>query len=138
MGKLNGRKVLVRGNHDKRAKQLMNVGFDFVCEEMIYFIANERVTVSHFPFKPTLWRQIKWHCYIKWLAKARGHKTYRLNYMERRPENKGQFLIHGHTHSDKVVDGRMIHVGVDAHNYEPVSLNKIANIISDIKRKEKK
>ena len=70
--------------------------------------------------------------------KLRGQKTHGLKYKDRRPKNHGQFLLHGHTHSKEIVKGRMIHVGVYAHGFTPVSLNKIAQIITDIKEAEKK
>ena len=48
-------------------------------------------------------------------------------------EDDGNFLIHGHTHSKRRVNGRQIHVGVDAWGYEPVPVGKIAEIITQIK-----
>jgi len=138
MGKLNGRKILVRGNHDLKNKQMMNMGFDFCTDELVYEIAGERVTVSHYPFLPSFWENVKWHCFYKWRMKLRGQKTHELRYKERRPKNYGQFLIHGHTHNKDRVKGRMIHAGVDAWGDTPVNLNKMAQIITDIKECEKK
>lgn len=136
---LNGYKILVRGNHDQKPRQMNSMGFDFVCEEMVLYIANERVTVSHYPFRAPLWKHTYYnvrHAIFKFLG-IKG-KSWRLSkrFYSRRPDDKGQFLIHGHTHSKEKVRGRMIHVGMDAWKYEPVPMHEIANIISDIKRKE--
>ena len=59
MNRLNGTKILVRGNHDLKNKQMMNAGFDWSCDEMVLEIAKERVTISHYPFRHTKWRRFK-------------------------------------------------------------------------------
>jgi calcineurin-like phosphoesterase family protein len=52
-------------------------------------------------------------------------------YLEHRPIDSGQWLVHGHTHSTERIVDRMIHVGVDAWNYHPVSLDTIRGLIND-------
>jgi calcineurin-like phosphoesterase family protein len=57
-------------------------------------------------------------------------------FTEIRPVDRGMILLHGHTHSDKVVSRSkkgtlQIHVGVDSHNYTPVSEETIAQIIKE-------
>jgi len=42
-----------------------------------------------------------------------------------RPQNKGQFLIHGHVHNNWRFKDNMINVGVDVWDYFPVSFNYI-------------
>jgi len=157
MNRLNGRKVLVRGNHDLKNKQMMNIGFEISVDEMIYSISNERVLICHYPFRISRWLH-EFYNFRSKICRKFGIKKFwsnDLRFYKRRPKNEGQFLIHGHTH-DKVkyknntdllsrflfklgfksFRKRMIHVGVDAWNYEPVSLNKIANIIDEIKENE--
>lgn len=46
-----------------------------------------------------------------------------------KPVDQGKWLLHGHTHVKEQVRGRMIHVGVDAWNFTPVSLDQIKKII---------
>lgn len=47
---LPGRKLLVRGNHDKRRDiEYLKLGFDFVCENMTFDFDNLRVLFSHKP-----------------------------------------------------------------------------------------
>ena len=137
---LNGRKILVRGNHDRKPREMNAMGFDFVCEEMILSIANERVTVSHYPFRASILRHKYFnlrHILFKFFNIKRKSWKIKDKFYYRRPKNNGQFLIHGHTHSSIKTMGRAIHVGMDAWNYEPVSMSEIGNIISEIKLEEK-
>ena len=115
------RKILVLGNHDKSASQMMNIGFDFACHEMVRYIQGERVVISHYPYAPKV---------------TKGLEKHDLRYLDRRPIDNGGFLLHGHTHSTEQVNGRSIHVGIDAWNMMPVSENKIASIINNIKKGE--
>lgn len=135
---LNGKKMLVRGNHDRKPREMNAMGFDFVCEEMVVFVANERVTISHYPFRAPRWKHEYFnirHKIFKFF-KIKGSWSIDNRFYQRRPENKGQFLIHGHTHSKEKVRGRMIHVGMDAWNYEPVPVGEIGNLITEIKMRE--
>lgn len=43
----------------------------------------------------------------------------------------GAWLLHGHIHNSQQLAGRAIHVGVDAWNLSPVSLNVIAKFIHE-------
>lgn len=136
MDSLNGRKILVRGNHDRKPREMNAMGFDFVCEQMEVLIGNERVTVSHYPFRIPRHKHL-WYVFKNKIAKFFGVKgTWVDKYYYRRPKDEGQFLIHGHTHDKIQVKGRMIHVGMDAWNFEPVPLGQIGNLISEIKRSE--
>lgn len=136
LSQMNGRKVLVRGNHDQKPRQMMNAGYEICVEQMEFIIANERVLVSHYPYRmeANLMRYLK--------IKKKVHKLLGLRpvffekYHERRPIDEGKFLIHGHTHDVGQTKNRMIHVGVDAWDYKPVNVQKIANMIQEIKRNE--
>jgi len=45
--------------------------------------------------------------------------------------NPDRILLHGHTHSTEKIQGRnMIHVGVDAWNYYPVSMDQILQLLA--------
>jgi len=46
-----------------------------------------------------------------------------------KPKDDGRWLLHGHTHSLVKHRGRMIHVGVDAWDCAPVSVDQVAEII---------
>jgi calcineurin-like phosphoesterase family protein len=140
MDSLNGTKILVRGNHDRKTRDMYAMGFSFVCEEMTMAIANERVSVSHFPFRASIWTHWFYnlrHKLFTFLG-IKG-KSWKLDkrYYERRPKNHGQFLIHGHTHSEEKVRDRMLHVGWDAWK-SPVSVGEIGNLITKIRGDQNK
>jgi len=111
MDRLNGRKILVLGNHDRSAGSMAGIGFDIVMNEFVMVVGGRVVRVCHYPY-------------------ARQTKDER--YLDRRPEKiKGELLIHGHTHSHETVNGTSIHVGVDSWNYRPALMNEIESIINE-------
>lgn len=138
LGRMKGKKVLVRGNHDFEARIMMNAGFEICVDEMIMTIAGEKVTISHYPFrmKPWLSRWVKTKALVKKGLRWLGIETtpiYFEKYHHKRPVDKGQFLIHGHTHSKHKINGRAIHVGIDAWDYKPVNIQEISNMIAKVK-----
>jgi calcineurin-like phosphoesterase family protein len=113
--KLNGTKIAVIGNHDPKQGTLLNMGFQLAVNQLSMCIRGHKVLVSHYPFKPSLLKY--------WSNKFKGLD---IRYQDRRHKDDGKtFLIHGHTHSAKKLDGRALHVGVDAWNYTPVSMKLI-------------
>lgn len=108
--RLPGRKLLVRGNHDGTVGACLDLGFDVVCDFMHLRIAGHKVTVSHYP--PT-------------------GATADARYPERRPPNpqRGEFVLHGHTHEKARRVGRRLHVGVDAWGFAPATLSEIEALI---------
>ena len=140
VSQLNGeRKILVIGNHDKDPRAMMNLGFDFVVSEMSMKIADETVLFSHYPFRmgSILYQWVKFKSRVFKLLNKIGIKVRRISperYHNKRPVDRGQFLIHGHTHNSNKINGRAIHVGVDAWNYKPVNIQQISNLISQVKK----
>ena len=115
--KLNGHKVLVRGNHDGSAAKMARLGFSMVVDEAVTHIAGERVRMSHFP--PAHYHDPRYPGTNK-------------RYLDRRPKlNKGEWLVHGHTHNKERVRGKCIHVGVDAWGLGPAPGAEIAALIRD-------
>ena len=113
---LNGRKILIAGNHDKHGDYAyIKAGFEHVFHEARIKIAGRYVNLSHFPYAPKL---------------IEGVPPYELRYMDRRPHDDGRWLLHGHTHSSEKLRGRQIHIGVDAWNYKPVPIEEIESIIA--------
>lgn len=140
LSRLNGnRKILIFGNHDRERHKMMNLGFALVVDEMVMTIAGEKVHFSHYPFRMNEWL-------FKWVKiKAAVSKALRWcgiptkpiffeKYHDRRPIDKGQFLIHGHCHSKHKINGRAIHIGVDARKFRPVNIQEISNEIAEIKK----
>jgi calcineurin-like phosphoesterase family protein len=126
--RLKGKKIKIYGNHDKKkyANWYRRLGYIDCYDELIMTIANERVMLNHFPYRPTLWRSI-----VSW-CKCNADLKYR----DKRPLNKGGFLLSGHTHQTDRVRGRNICVCVEAWDYRPVSIREIEQIIQDVKRSE--
>lgn len=138
LSKLNGRKVLVRGNHDQKPRAMMNAGFTICVEEIVMTIANERVLISHYPFAMPEWKHKYFVLRCK-IQKLFGKKTRWIEkFHDRRPVDRGQFLIHGHTHSIEKIKGKMINVGWTAWDWKPVNIQEIATIISRIREQEKR
>lgn len=103
--------VLIRGNHDHSGR-IKGVGFADVHNELDIQLGNYIVTMSHYPF--------------------RGDHTAIERYLDRRPKDVGQWLLHGHTHSKERINRaeRMIHVGVEAWQYSPISEEDVIRMIN--------
>jgi calcineurin-like phosphoesterase family protein len=129
--RLNGYKILVEGNHDRRfmamqqgkaekaereRERYLNAGFDEVHDNLRIagFGDNEPVALSHFPYT--------------------GDHFDGDRFEHARQEDNGLPIVHGHTHSDRAISysakGTLqIHVGVDTWNFAPVSYERITQII---------
>ena len=131
--KLNGRKILISGNHDhihpshrssktiekyeNTLRKYIQAGWNIISNSDTITIGSQEVLLNHFPWK---------HVEDKNEHKEKFGK-YRL-------EDNGLFLLHGHIHSNEQtgLDKRMIDVGVDANNFTPISIDKIKEIINGI------
>jgi calcineurin-like phosphoesterase family protein len=110
MGRLNGHKIMIRGNHDKSKVN----DFPVVLESALMYIAGQRVVLSHYPYGVEI---------------VEGMREDR--FLDRRPPEKGLWLIHGHCHEKwKIkVDTKEINVGVDVWDFYPVSKRTLEGII---------
>jgi calcineurin-like phosphoesterase family protein len=120
MTRLNGTKILVKGNHDMSANTMYKIGFDFVCEQARIKIGKTYVNLSHYSYKRNPWN----HWFLRLF-----NKKYRSKLHFRKLRDDGEWLCHGHSHSKEKLKDKMIHVGVDAWNYYPVSFPEISAII---------
>lgn len=116
--RLNGTKILVKGNHDHyKDGQYNRLGFT-VFHEIKMKISGKIVRLSHYPYA------------LPWYKRLFAFKS-ELRFMDRRPpEIKGEFLLHGHTHMKDKKIGNRIHVGIDAWNYRPVKITEIESLIN--------
>ncbi len=117
-----GRKILVPGNHDRcwnqgklgwkgQEQRYLDAGFDRIIHGPAQArVGSVEVTVSHLPFV--------------------GDSQADDRYLGARPEDKGQWLIHGHVHEKWRQRGKMINVGVDAWGGKPVSEHTLATMIT--------
>lgn len=113
MGRLNGYKLLINGNHDKNIKTMVECGFDLVTHQVSIYIAGHTCRCCHYPY-----------------AGVEHNKGIDDRYLERRPERrKGELLIHGHTHINRKINNNMIHVGVDAWDFRPVLYDEMVQLI---------
>ncbi|MBV7703548.1 metallophosphoesterase [Nocardia nova] len=127
MSRRPGVKHLVAGNHDgchpmrSRAHHWQRIYlevFASVQQSAVRKIDGHRVLLSHFPFH----------------GAADGDHTAENRFEEWRlpatGDNAGRWLLHGHTHSSVRIRGRMIHVGLDAHELAPVPLEWVRRVIA--------
>lgn len=136
--RLNGTKILIRGNHDKGVEACYNVGFDVVLNSASLMIENELVTMTHCPLRG-LFREDT--------STMKGNQVGELWHGEKRhPEFSidgfGQFHLSGHIHApnggkSQVKLGRQWDVGVVGNNYRPVHISNVASWISKTKFLEK-
>jgi len=121
VSELNGRKLLVAGNHDRCwtghghkaegwTERYLDAGFAEVHQGQVDLgVGDKTVIACHFPY--------------------RGDSHDRDRYTEHRPLDRGQWLLHGHVHERWRQWGRMINVGVDVWGYRPVSEQAIAELV---------
>ncbi|MDQ2754279.1 MAG: metallophosphoesterase [Actinomycetota bacterium] len=119
---LHGHKTLVPGNHDRPwsghskgvdrwRSTYLEAGFDeIVAGPITTTIGSVEVLVDHFPY--------------------RGDSRDEDRYVERRPVDRGGWLLHGHVHERWRQNGRQINVGVDAWAGRPVSDDEVAALLS--------
>lgn len=117
LASMHGRKILVRGNHDKSAAAMARVGFDVVVDSATLELSGHTVRVSHYPYRS----QAHPGDFEK-VTKAG------LEFPVRRP---GEALIHGHKHSTNRREGRAVHVGVDAWDYYPASRYVVMELVRE-------
>lgn len=117
-----GTKHLIAGNHDsvhpmhtdahKALPTYLEV-FASVAQSARRKIAGHDVLLCHFPYpQPT------------------GPEDFGPRYDQWRLPKLGSCLLHGHTHNPIRVGEQSIHVGLDAWNLTPVSINAIVQMLS--------
>jgi calcineurin-like phosphoesterase family protein len=131
ISKMNGTKVLILGNHDKKQNAMYALGFDVVLYNASIMIQGQLVTMTHCPLRGLYREDVtgmkgatdgeNWH-----------GESRQLNYSI---DNHGQFHLHGHVHSpnsgkSKRIEGRQMDVGVVANNYTPVSISQVESWIT--------
>lgn len=122
---LPGTKHLIVGNHDachpmhRSAHKWQSTYLKTFASVQTFAkrkIAGRFVLLSHFPYE-----------------EDRGEPRY----TQYRLVNQGQWLLHGHTHSSRVMtSSREIHVGVDAWDLTPVSLHQIERLMMEQMKEE--
>ncbi len=108
--RLNGRKCLIIGNHDRKYKPHRWIEFGF---ESAYYSANfeDIFSLSHFPWK--------------------GHEHDERTFSWQLERRANHILLHGHVHKGWKLHKGMLNVGVDVWDYKPVSLEEINQYLKD-------
>ena len=116
LGKMNGRKFLIVGNHDQGDGVMAAMGFELVMKEAVMDIAGITCRINHYPYEG-----------------PRGYDKY----ATRRPRrNQGEILLHGHSHSTEKITGRQsISVGVDAWDFGPALYSEVAKLVLELNRR---
>jgi len=110
MAQLNGRKLLIKGNHDKSDRTMVPLGFELIIRECTTVIAGRICRINHYPYE--------------------GTPEASPRFLDRRPgRKKGEILLHGHTHSDRRVFENQVHLGVDSWDYRPVLYEEVEALI---------
>lgn len=112
---LRGTKILVRGNHDKATARtyIEKGGFSSVLDSAFLTIngSGRQLQLCHFPF----------------VGDSREDDRYR----DRRPVDKGQWLLCGHVHDAWRQRGRAINVGIDAWGGNLVTEADLTTLIGE-------
>lgn len=123
LSRLNGNKILIRGNHDiGGTKEYMDAGFSDVRDELIIKLSNaESIFLKHYPYDSPWWVRL-WR---RLTGKLGVWKKYYALY----PIDKGLWHVHGHHHGAARVSGRQINVNVDSWDFKPVNETTICQIM---------
>lgn len=113
--RLHGRKILVRGNHDRDRSDnffIKRCGFEKVysISHTINMGATTSTLLCHYPYRESC---------------TDGR------YLDSHLRDEGKWLLHGHVHQYWRKKGRMINVGVDVWDYSPVSAARILQEMRD-------
>lgn len=119
--RLNGKKFLVKGNHDRLSDtQYRAAGFEAIYEEVVMRPFGKPLRLCHYPY---------------WPRNPEAVVEYELRYPHLRPtRNPTEFLLCGHVHGWFKLSGRTINVGADAHHYNPVASGLIEKWTMQIER----
>jgi len=107
ISRLNGRKILIRGNHDERftSAQWIEMGFEDVRDTFVIKKENEKWILCHFPFSSS----------FKYFYHKKILKKNEANYFKLYPTYKSYKLIHGHHHTGEVYNFDRLNVAWDLH-----------------------
>lgn len=100
---LNGRKILIKGNHDYKVPQAVMAEWDEVHHLKQIKIDNHTIVMCHFPM-------LRWN-----------------------KSHYGSWMLCGHSHGHIPFDFKVkrLDVGVDCHDFKPLSFEEVRSIMLD-------
>lgn len=123
--RLNGTKILIRGNHDERftSGTFINLGFKDVYNYLTLKLGGIKVVLNHYPYRHpwyiALWKKLTGKTWVRW-------------YQQFFLKDMGMPLMHGHNHNGKLFDGRLINVAWDI-NKRLISESEIVKHLKGLK-----
>jgi calcineurin-like phosphoesterase family protein len=107
--KLNGKKIIVLGNHDRTREFYLDNGFDEAYEGPIEIDIRwndliRRVRLNHFPYFPNFFEFLYYLIFDRKMLRC----------LDRHPKNDGMLLLHGHVHTRWFLYKNMINIGLDS------------------------
>jgi len=108
--KLNGKKLLAKGNHDHKSDEwyIENLGFEEVSP---YYILDD-ILVCHYPIRTNEYSKPKEVANIEKLKKVIS-------------DNNIKHIVHGHVHNRTTDLENHYNVSVEAINYTPIEINEL-------------
>lgn len=112
LSRLNGYKILIRGNHDKNRRKMLRMGFNEVMDRVLLPInKEEEFVLSHYPYKD-----------------QDDDPTKRTRKLREFPVDAGSWLLCGHVHERWRTKNKMINVGVDQWKFAPCSILSVVKL----------
>jgi calcineurin-like phosphoesterase family protein len=109
LAKLHGRKILIRGNHDKSIEVMKSLGFAEVYDRLEIDLDGYHLYLSHIPVP---------------VDPGRYKRKYKACFTPDPPKYYDYWLC-GHVHERWLRKGKIINVGVDQWGFTPVTLQQL-------------
>ena len=117
LDRLNGYKILVRGNHDQDYDKMLAMGFNEVCLTRLVELEGVRLYMRHIP-------PLELDPYA-----GRFYKTEFTP--DPPPASEYDYFLCGHVHNAFRRKGNVINVGVDRWDFKPRTLQELLSAIDD-------
>lgn len=109
LDRLNGYKILVRGNHDQKSDKMLWMGFNEVHPYKFEIINGLNVYMAHIPLGNDPY--------------AEKNRTYHPEFTPEPPPH--DIWVCGHVHNAFKRKGKVINAGVDVWGYKPVTFEEL-------------
>lgn len=139
--RLKGRKILIRGNHDKASRSFyLSLGFFDVLDSARISLGKTKVNLQHYPSRNLKETLAVCKCYFfnderNRPFKARWNRVKKelKRYKDYNQKDK-YYTINGHVHERWLTRGKNINCSVDVWNFYPAPADKVLGIIQKGKK----